>query len=160
MELRVLTGVDQVGQDANNLFALGGLADLVELIKVNNRIHAFGFHKNAGDLTPGAPLVGVAVAFEEAAVGRTAERNEFEGALQNFADPLFYQGGLSSTRWSLDGNSVADSVGVRDPGADHLNNLHLGVIQAINAFIEDSHGTAHVFLAFFFTIFYGNIEFL
>ena len=98
MELRVLTGVDQVGQDANNLFALGGLADLVELIKVNNRIHAFGFHKNAGDLAPGAPLVGVAVAFEEAAVGRTAERNEFEGALQNFVIPL-YQGGLSGTRF-------------------------------------------------------------
>ena len=60
---------------------------------------------------------------------------------------------------SFDSNRVADSIGVRDPGADHLNNLHLGVIQAINAFIEDSHGIAHVFLAFFFAIFYGNIEF-
>ena len=97
MELRVLTGVDQVGQDPDNFFALGGLAHLVELIKVNNRIHAFGFHKNAGNLAPGAAFVGVAVTFEEAAVGRTAERNEFEGALQDFADPLFHQGGFSSS---------------------------------------------------------------
>ena len=128
VELVVLRRVRQMGQDACNLLALGCVTNLVQLIKVDDWVHALAIQNNLHNLAPDTSLIGIGVTLQETGVRGAAESDEREGSVQDLADTLPDQAGFTCAHRTLDGDSCADGLGVRDQLTQHLHNLHLGVV--------------------------------
>ena len=106
---RVLRGIGEMGENACDLLALGRVADLVQLVKVNHRVHTLAIHQNLDNLAPRATFVGVGMTLQETAVRGAAQRNESKRAVQNLADAFLDQRGLARSHGSLDRNGGTDT---------------------------------------------------
>jgi hypothetical protein len=73
-------------ENSNDFLASRSIADFIQLIKVDDRVHAFAFRQNLHDFAPGASLIGVRMAFQETAVAASTQRDERKLAPQNLAD--------------------------------------------------------------------------
>ena len=127
VELRVLAGVSEVCQDADDFLAFGSFADFVELVEVDDGVHRAALDDNLDDFTPCASLVSVGVSFEKAAVGRTTKRDECEITAENFADTLLHKRRLAGSHRTLDCDRTSHRTWIRTPLTDHLHNLELPV---------------------------------
>ena len=111
-KLGVLGAVRHVRQDAHQLAALLGPRDLIQLVDVDDRVHAFGFHQNVHDPPPRGADVGVGVSFQRAAVAGATQRNEGKRARfpvdigQTLADAILGERGLACPRRAFEPEAV------------------------------------------------------
>ena len=52
LESVILCSIRQVNQQINDFFSLRGLRNLIQLVKVDNRIHALALNENLRDASP------------------------------------------------------------------------------------------------------------
>ena len=154
MELRILRRVCQVGQNADDFLALGRFADFVQLVKVDDRVAGLAADENVRDFPPHTALVRVGMPLQAAAVGGATERNERKIAPQNLADAFLHQRRLSRAGGAVNGDRRADGSGIRNPLPHHLQDLHFGVVEAVDCGVQVGFGGGHELVAAFHAV--GN----
>ena len=76
LERIVLCIIDHMCQNADDLFTVFRLTDLVQFVYIYYRIQAFRVHQDIDDLTPCGIDICVSVTFKRGAVGRPTHRDE------------------------------------------------------------------------------------
>ena len=112
MEMLVLGPVGQVRQNAADFVPLVAGADLVYLVKVDDRVHGARFHQHARNAAVGCPLVREAVSLQNRAIGGTAETDHGEGTVQRLGNAAACQRGLPVAWWALYADHLRHAVGV------------------------------------------------
>ena len=135
-KLHVLRRVNQVRQNAVDFLALGSIANLIDLIKQEYYIHASCINYRLSNLAPNRPLVSDGVTLQETAVLSTTERNKCKRTLQNLADSILDQTGLSGSRRSVNSNCCANRLRISEQLTEQLHDLHLCVVQTIDSIIQ------------------------
>ena len=123
-------------QDPDDLFAALRLRDLVQFVKEQHRVHDLGFHENLGYLAVRGALVSEAVALQEAAVARAAERDEAEREPERLAQPVLDQLRLTAAGRPLDADAVAARAGLAHPLREDAHDLVLRLGVAVNRRVQ------------------------
>ena len=80
LELIILCSIRQVNQKINDFLSLRSIRNLIQLIKVDDRIHALALNKNLGDASPCRSFICVRVTIQERSIRCSTKRNEVERA--------------------------------------------------------------------------------
>lgn len=132
LEAVVLAAVRQVNEQIIDLFALGRLGDLIELIEVDDGIHALGLDQHVHDATPRGALIRVGVAVQEGGIRGSAERDEVKWATQRLGHTVLYKRRLANTGWTMDTQHIAGGLRIRDPRAHELHDLEFSLLVAVD----------------------------
>ena len=146
VELVVLGRIGQMCEHPNNLLTTRRITHLVQLVEIDDRIHAFAVDQDLHNLAPATPFVRIGMSFQETGVARAAQGNQGEFAAQDLADTFLDQTRFPRAGRAFDGNRRAHGRRIRDPLSNHLHDLQFGLVVAIDTIVEDFLGVAHVLI--------------
>lgn len=132
LEAVILAAVRKMDEQIVDLLALRRLADLVELIEVDDGVHALGLDEHIDDAPPCGALIRVAVPIEERCIRCTAERDEVERATQCLGDTVLDQRRLANTGRAMDTEHITRRLWVRDPLTHELHDLQLSLVVPVD----------------------------
>ncbi len=136
VELRVLRTIRQVNQEIHDFLATIRAGDLVELIKLQHRIHTAGLRESLHNSTAHRAFLGEGMTHKGCRIRGTAEREERKRTLQNIRNSVACEAGLTDTHGSLESDDIAYGVWVGNPLGQNLHDLSLGREHSVHSLVH------------------------
>ena len=143
LEPLVRRRVRQVNQHVLDLLALGRRADLVHLVKEEDRRHGLGRNEGIHNLAAVRRLVDELVSRIGGCIGITAQANELKGPAERLGNAILDDTRLANAGRADEEERHALSVGIGNLGRNVLENLELCVLLAVNGLVQGLEGPLH-----------------
>ena len=144
LEPGVCRRINDMNQNPNDLLAVFRLADLVQLVDIDNRVHALALHQYVHNAAPGRIAVSIIVPLQRRRIARPTECDDVKRpghpvfVLQTLAQTKVGQRCLANAGLALEAKRIATLflVGGREPLSDDLHDFSFCLAVAIHGCIQ------------------------